>query len=62
MRLSKVPECPHLHRTGGYCKELDDYIEGADMCDIVDKVCLLWGGYRCEEWEEILREWAQEGG
>ena len=55
-------ECPHIRHTGGYCKEVDDYIEGADMCDLVDKFCLLAWGYECDEWAEIQREWKEEGG
>lgn len=50
------PRCPHARHTGGYSAELDEYIEGADMCDIVDKWCLLEGGMECETYNEFLKE------
>jgi len=50
------PRCPHIRHTGGYSKELDEYIEGADMCSLVDKWCLLEEGLECKIWEETQKE------
>ena len=51
-----MERCPHARSTGGYSVELDDYIEGADLCTLVDKWCLLESGNQCEIYEELLKE------
>jgi len=57
MREDRLTErCPHRRNTGGYCAALDDYIEGADMCELVDKWCLLGSGDTCETYSEFLNE------
>ena len=50
-------ECPYIRHTGGYSAKLDKYIDGADMCSLVDKPCLLPDS--CETWEEIQKEDSQ---
>ena len=50
MRRILVDRCPNITT-----KLAGD--ESLDFCDIVDKVCLLVGGYTCEEYEEIKKEW-----
>jgi len=50
------PRCPNARNTSGYCAESDEYIEGADMCDLVDKWCLLDGGQECETYTEFLQK------
>ena len=42
-------KCPYLRTIQG-----GD--ESMDYCDLVDKQCLLPGGYRCEEYEETIVE------
>jgi len=46
-------KCPHI-----ITKRAGD--ESMDWCELVDKQCLLVGGYECEEWEEIKKEWELE--
>jgi hypothetical protein len=55
-----ILRCPWVRSTGGYCKELDEYIDGADMCDLVDKWCLMEGGEPCEEYANYLEEMRKE--
>ena len=56
--LNKEPTCPNLRHTGGYCTELDKYLEGPDMCNLVDKYCLLESRSECTEWNSIQAEWS----
>ncbi len=46
-------ECPHLQHTGGYSSELDDYIDGTDMCRLADKPCITEG---CKVYKEYLQD------
>ena len=47
------PECPHLRK-----KPAGD--ETYLHCDLVDKWCLLEGNNECEEYNEFLKELADE--
>ena len=48
-RLSKLDRCPHIRTIRG-----GD--ETQDVCDLVDKWCLIeHGQYECEIWNEIKR-------
>jgi len=55
-----IENCPHVRiiRSGDesmdYCKESDRF---SGM-----RVCLLVGGDKCDEWEEIKQEWENENG
>ena len=59
--LRDKPRCPYSKSTGGFDPERDEYVEGCDMCDLVDKWCLLDGGQECETYNDFLRgELAEE--
>lgn len=46
-RLNKIDKCPHI-------RTLQGGDESMDICDIVDKGCLIeHGQYKCEIWDEI---------
>jgi len=55
----EAQECPHIRR-----KSAGD--ESWDFCEITErpsgriKPCLLMSGDKCDEWEEIQREWENE--
>jgi len=46
-------KCPHI-------KTIRAGDELQYFCTLVDKVCLLVGGYECEEWIEIQKERQEE--
>lgn len=51
--------CPYYRPPRGmYVPQLDDYVEGAAMCELVDKPCLLEHGDPgcCETYNEYLEE------
>ena len=52
--------CPYARHTGGYSAALDEHVEGADMCTLVDKPCLLEAGLKCETYEDFLDTEVQE--
>jgi len=53
-------KCPHIKQAYVTDYERDKVYEGWPMCDLVDKPCLLESGLKCEEWEEIQKEWESE--
>ena len=53
--------CPHQKGSPvAYDFERDKVYEGAVMCSLVDKYCLLESGLPCETYEEYLKELASE--
>jgi len=55
----EAQECPHIKR-----KRAGD--ESLDYCELTEKVsgrihpCELVSGDKCEEWEDIKKEWEDE--
>jgi len=54
--MTYIERCPYLQDTSGYSGELDEYVDGADICTLVDKCCLLNGDCKCDAYEEFLNE------
>ena len=51
------PRCPYRKgSSAAYDFKRDKVYEGADMCTLVDKWCLLESGNRCETYEEFLAD------
>ena len=44
------PRCIHCYQKSGYSAELDEK-KGGEMCDLVDKYCLVAYGDDCEYYE-----------
>ncbi|KKN74968.1 hypothetical protein LCGC14_0384700 [marine sediment metagenome] len=55
MDEERLNRCPHIRTLRG-----GD--ETQDMCDLVDKWCLIEHGGDCEEWDKIKDEWDAEYG
>ena len=51
LRKYDETRCPHRQST---------WAEGVDMCELVDKYCLLETGDECDVYKEYLRELEDE--
>ena len=49
-------KCPYQSQQVAVDYERDKVYEGAVVCDLVDKPCLLESGMECEVWDEIRLE------
>ena len=51
------PECPYYQPPKYYVNpETGEDFEGAAMCNLVDKYCLVEYGHECEIYQEYLKE------
>ena len=53
------PICPNLRQRGGYCPEADEYLYD-EICDLVDKHCLVAYEQQCDTYDEFVKEQKHE--